>query len=86
MIQRINHLKDNIMETKKFMRYTHHGVVVAVRVDLKGKHRDFCLCYSCDKFKPGMTENCPTAQENYELCVKRDLVLPVWECPEFEIA
>jgi hypothetical protein len=83
MIQRINHLRDKM---KVFMRYTHHGRDVAVRAELKGKHKDFCLCYSCEKFKPNMPENCPIAQENYELCVKRDLVLPVWECPEFEVA
>jgi hypothetical protein len=30
--------------------YEHHGHNVAVRSDLKGKHREHCLCYRCSKF------------------------------------
>jgi hypothetical protein len=33
-------------------KYEHHQGVVSVRSDLKGKHRDHCLCYHCEKFKP----------------------------------
>ena len=84
MIRPISHLRDNEMTV--FTRYEHHGAEVSVREDLKGRHKEFCLCYSCDKFKPDKPENCPIAQENYELCVRRDLVLPVLECPEFEVA
>jgi hypothetical protein len=29
-----------------------HGNVVNVRRDLKGKHRDHCLCWSCGLFDP----------------------------------
>lgn len=74
------------METGKFLRYNHHGRIVAVRIDLVGRHKDFCLCYSCEKFKPDMPENCPIAERVYALDVELDLVTPVWECPEFEVA
>lgn len=67
-----------------FMEYEHHGRMVSVRSDLKGKHRDHCLCYSCQRFKPDHKENCRKAKEIYALCVREDLVLPVWECPAFE--
>jgi len=67
----------------KFVQYVHHGVSVWVKDVLKFKHREHCLCYSCDKFKPEQEDNCPLAQGNYEYCVKHDLVLPVWECPLF---
>ena len=31
-------------------RYVHHGTKVAVQTELKGKHRDHCLCYLCGSF------------------------------------
>ena len=32
-------------------RYEHHGTDVAVQSELKGKHREHCLCYQdCDRF------------------------------------
>lgn len=64
--------------------YEHHGEVVCVRRDLKGKHRDYCLCFSCSKFCPDdIKKNCKIANKNYLFCVKENLVLPVWECPQF---
>ena len=67
-----------------FMQYEHHGRVVHVRSDLKDRHRAHCLCYSCKRFRPDEKENCRIAKEVYALCVREDLVLPVWECPLFE--
>ena len=29
-------------------RYDHHGKSVAVRTELKGKHREHCLCFVCN--------------------------------------
>jgi hypothetical protein len=66
-----------------FEQYRHHGEIVWVRSDLKGKHRENCLCYSCTHFIPGEPENCPRANLIYGVCVMLDMVLPVWECPEF---
>lgn len=68
----------------KVTRYLHHGVNVAVRSDLMGQHRNYCLCYLCRKFKPGEEDNCLRAARLYEFCVKYDMVTPVWECPVFE--
>lgn len=71
---------------KNFIQYTHFQEPVWVREDLKGKHREFCLCYSCSKFKPEDREkNCPIANMVFSLCVVQDLVLPVWECPCFTV-
>lgn len=67
-----------------FELYVHHGTEVSVCSDLKGEHRNYCLCYSCFFFRPNETLNCPIAQRVYELCVEEDLVLPVWECPAFQ--
>jgi hypothetical protein len=64
--------------------YVHHKRFVWVRKDLRGEHRKYCLCHHCHSFKPDTPLNCHIAQETYELCVKHDLVLPVWECPHFK--
>lgn len=64
--------------------YGHHGVPVAVQSDLKGRHREHCLCYKCGRFKPEDRQaNCPTASLLYALCVRLGMTTPVWECPEF---
>jgi len=66
-------------------QYKHHGKKVFVRKALKGKHREHCLCFSCNKFTlDKREENCPIANLIYSLCVLENLVLPVWECPKFE--
>lgn len=67
-----------------YEQYEHHGTNVWVRSDLKGTHRDNCLCFApCAKFKPGEPDNCPIAQRLFELDVEHGLVTPVYECPEF---
>jgi hypothetical protein len=63
--------------------YEHYGALVFVDENLKGKHRENCLCWKCGSFKPGMPENCPIAQKLYKICVKESLVTPVYECPVF---
>jgi len=63
--------------------YEHHGNRVAVQEELKGTHREHCLCYGCDNFKPGTEENCDIAEAVYENCVDFGIVTPVWECPDF---
>jgi len=64
--------------------YTHHGTMVSVRSDLQGKHREYCLCFSCEKFNPGKPEtNCPIANLLYAVCLAHGVVTPVWECPQF---
>jgi len=69
----------------KIVSYEHYGTEVKVREDLKGKHREHCLCWmSCRFFKPNDKDNCKIAQANYENCVKFKVVLPVWECPKYE--
>jgi hypothetical protein len=66
-------------------QYTHHGVEVFVIDEMKGKHRDICLCFQgCGNFIPDNTEkNCPVAQAVFETCVMHHIVTPVLECPQF---
>jgi hypothetical protein len=72
------------MSEHKIIGYEHHGVNVSVREDLKGKHREHCLCYRCRKFNPGKPEtNCPIANLLYAVCLAQNVVTPVWECSQF---
>jgi len=67
------------------IKYEHHGKEVWVNEDLRGKHREHCLCWKCSKFQPSNRDaNCPIANAVFSLCVLEDLVLPVWECPEYQ--
>jgi hypothetical protein len=67
-----------------YEQYKHHGNLVWVETDMKGTHRDICLCWNCTKLNPGLPGNCPIAQRLFELDVEFKLVTPVLECPEFE--
>lgn len=70
----------------RYEKYVHHSgtTPVFVRTDLKGKHRNYCLCFSCNRFHPGRVGNCPIAQALYKNCLKHNVVTPVWECPRFK--
>jgi len=64
--------------------YEHHGVNVWADKQLKGTHREICLCYSCSRFVIGSPDgNCPIANKLFELCVENHVVTPVLECPKF---
>lgn len=65
-------------------QYEHHGIMVSVFSERKGKHKDHCLCFVCSKFKPGTKEHCPIAQATFENCVKYGTTTPMYECPEFK--
>ena len=69
-----------------YTKYIHHGNEVMVKTELKGKHREHCLCHSCElaDFGPDRDKNCDIARSVYSLCYEFGLVLPVWECPRFE--
>ena len=63
--------------------YEHHETKVFVDERLKGKHRENCLCWKCDSFKPGTPQNCPKAQKLYRICVDEGMTTPVFECPAY---
>lgn len=67
-----------------YTRYKHHGKEVTVRTDLKGTHRQHCLCYDCENLKVGESDNCEIAQAVYTNCVEFDIVTPIFECPRFK--
>jgi hypothetical protein len=66
-----------------FEQHEHHGATIRVDSELKGQHRNHCLCFKCGSFKPGTPENCAIAQATYENRVKFNTVTPVYECPVF---
>jgi len=60
-------------------------ILTAVRKDLMDKHTEYCLCYICDRFKPGSKKNCKIAQATYNHDIKYNIVTPMWECPSYRI-
>ncbi len=69
--------------TPDIEQYDHHGKEVSVMTELKGLHREHCLCYVCQKFEPGSVNNCQIAQDLFQFCVKNHVVTPVYECHVF---
>ena len=73
------------MAKQRFVRYLHHGVMVAVRSDLKGKHREHCSCYQCARFHPNdRAKNCRIANALYAFDQLAEVTTPVWECQQFK--
>ena len=72
----------------RVVKYEHHGQLVSVLEEDKGKHSEHCLCYqNCAFFIPDDREsNCPIANALYRLDVLANVVTPVWECAEYEAA
>lgn len=68
---------------QKYEQYEHHDTKVWVKPELKGKHREHCLCFDCKYFHPGKDWNCKIAKAIYANCVEFNVVTPVWECPSF---
>jgi hypothetical protein len=69
----------------KHERYSHHGNMVWVRSDLKGKHREHCLCFECKRFNAEYPENkCRLADHLYTFCRLTGCVTPMYECQMFE--
>lgn len=71
--------------TKTFEQYRHHGELVWVNKELKGRHREHCLCFDCVHLEPGQKHNCKYAQELFEFCQKYGMVTPVFECKYFSL-
>jgi len=74
-------------DRKGFHQFIHHDTLVwASRAD-RGQHRNRCLCYSCKAFHPGEENNCPHAEELFDLLTSSNAIhtAPVAECEDFEI-
>lgn len=72
-----------LQRNKGIVRYEHHGYETSVKQKYKGKHKDMCLCYVCNKFEP-MGSNCYIAQKLFELDKSARITTPVLECACFE--
>lgn len=68
----------------KFLKYFHHGEERWVRSDMMGKNKDFCLCYSCAKFKPNTPENCEIASGLHAFIIRNHAMAVMWDCAVFE--
>lgn len=72
--------------SNKYEQYEHHGNMVWARSDLKGTHREHCLCYQCGKFSLVRERNCVKANALFAFSVLTGMTTPVFECPDFKEA
>lgn len=73
------------MSRARVVWYRHHSRKVAVQAHLKGRHKEYSLCYRCRRLSLDPAEdNCPIAEALYEACLTHHIVTPVWECPGFQ--
>lgn len=69
---------------KEYIKYNHYGFDVVVRSDLKGAHKDNCLCFDCDRFFINDPQKkCKKANMLYAFCCLTGMTTPVFECPDF---
>lgn len=66
-------------------KYMHHGKEVSVDSELKGKHREHCLCFKCAYLNlEDHAKNCKIANLLYAVCCECGITTPVYECPCFK--
>ena len=63
----------------------HHEERVWVNPTTESLRRDECLCLNCERLRPGEDDNCPMAQEFFEICKSFSVALMVTRCCEFEL-
>ncbi len=80
----MSHTGDEITSRGDMVLYVHHGRHVWVRKDLRGRHREMCLCYRCTMLDTQNCErNCPIANALFALNALSGITTPVFECVGF---
>ena len=78
-------LGDIKVNGRTIMRFNHHGAEVFSYKEQVGTHRACCLCWNCEKFKPGPpTENCKIANLLFAVDLQCQITTPVFYCKEYE--
>ena len=68
-----------------YENYARSGKQAWVRSDLKGRQKEFCMCWDCRTFQPEAADKgCPTILGVLKMAAEKNIVLPVWECGEFQ--
>lgn len=71
------------MKKKLYSQFMHHGKLVIGRTDLKGRHREHCLCFDCDKFSFDKEKNCRIANLLFAVDQQCEITTPVFYCAKF---
>ena len=74
----------HIHSEDELTQYEHHDMMVTVTKEYKGKHKDICVCHSCEKFKWWSEQlNCPYAMSAFALS-RLVGITTVMECQYYE--
>lgn len=68
---------------KPAVQERHFGRLVWVNPTTEAMREAECLCFNCDKCKPGEPGHCPIATRGYEFCVANGTAFTMTRCPEF---
>ena len=69
-----------------YEKYERSGKTAWVRSDLKGRQKQFCMCWDCRRFSPESEDKgCPVIRQVLKVAADSNIVLPVWECELFEV-
>lgn len=63
----------------------HHDSKVWVNPTTESLRRTECLCFNCDKSKPGQSDHCQIASSLYQICVKENVAFALTRCPVFSL-
>lgn len=61
----------------------HYGRVVWVNTDMEPLRKQECLCYNCERMKPGEPDHCQLAADFYEVCKRGGVAFIVTRCGKF---
>lgn len=61
----------------------HYGRTVWVNPLTEALREKECLCFNCDKMKPGQVDHCSIATAFYGVCRLTGTAFAMTRCPEF---
>ena len=61
-----------------------YGAIVKMNSYTDNMRRNECMCLYCANLKPGTEENCPAAQEMFNIAVKYDCAMMMTRCKNYK--
>lgn len=61
----------------------HYHAPVWVNPTVEPQRREECMCLHCGRLKPGSLQNCPTAQQFFQVCCANNVALIITRCPDW---
>jgi hypothetical protein len=66
-------------------RQDHYGRAVWVNPTTESLREQECLCFNCDRMKPGQDDHCLIATAFYGICRLTGTAFAMTRCPDFKL-